>query len=394
MFTGFEPSGDDHAAAVIAELKRRDPSLEICAWGGPKMAAAGARIIERTGDDAVVGVPGIEKIREHRRMNKRIGAWIESNRPRVHVPVDSPAANFPVCALAKGAGAKVVHLVAPQVWAWGGWRVNKLRRLTDHVCCLLPFEEPWFRQRHVPATFVGHPLFDHELELGSLDVAIEGWPDAGGPRIAMMPGSRPAEITRNLPILLETYREIHRRHTGTVGIIAGTREDAEANFRRVATKAGVGWPDDIRVVHGSTDAVIRWTELALVVSGTVTLQIARQARPMVIVYKSSRLLYNVLGRWIIQTPFFTLPNLLAGRELVPELVPHFGGAEAMIERSLPLVRTEAAEQQRRSLADIAHRFRGFRAAHGAADIIELAVKNELPSLRTSTKAALAGSAAG
>ena len=96
-------------------------------------------------------------------------AWLDANPVAVHVPVDSPAANFPSCKIAKARGAKVVHLVAPQVWAWGKWRVNKLRRLTSFVCCLLPFEEQYFKERNVPAEFVGHPLFDELPDLGALD---------------------------------------------------------------------------------------------------------------------------------------------------------------------------------------------------------------------------------
>ncbi|HHN78407.1 MAG TPA: lipid-A-disaccharide synthase, partial [Phycisphaerales bacterium] len=138
LFTGFEPSGDDHASAVIAELRRRHPGLRMYAWGGPKMGQAGAEIIEETGKDAVMGLPGLSKVLEHRRINQRIAAWLDRNPVRVHVPIDSPAANFPICKMARKRGVKVVHLVAPQVWAWGKWRVNKLRRLTDFVCCLLP----------------------------------------------------------------------------------------------------------------------------------------------------------------------------------------------------------------------------------------------------------------
>ena len=139
LFTAFEPSGDDHAAGVIAELRRRHPSLEIFAWGGPKMERAGATIVERTGDDAVMGMPGFAKIREHQRINARIADWLDKNPVSAHIPVDSPAANFPICELSKARGIKVVHLVAPQIWAWGRWRIHKLRRMTEFC---LQFDSP------------------------------------------------------------------------------------------------------------------------------------------------------------------------------------------------------------------------------------------------------------
>ena len=164
LVTAFEPSGDDHAAVLIAELKRRHPDLTIHALGGPKMEAAGAHLIARTCDDAVLGVPTLDKVREHRASYTRIAAWLDANPIAMHIPVDSPAANFPICRLAKKRNITVCHLVAPQVWAWATWRIRKLRRLSDLVLCVLPFEERWFRDRNVNARFVGHPLFTHPLD--------------------------------------------------------------------------------------------------------------------------------------------------------------------------------------------------------------------------------------
>ncbi len=376
LFTGFEPSGDDHASAVIAELRRRHPGLRMYAWGGPKMGAAGAEIIEETGRDAVIGVPGLSKILEHRRINRRIAAWLDANPVRVHVPVDSPAANFPICQMAKKRGTKVVHLVAPQVWAWGKWRVNKLRRLTDFVCCLLPFEEAYFRSKNVPAAFVGHPLFDERPDERALHEQAAAFP-VGGRRIALMPGSRPAEIEKNFPLLIESFRRLKRDYPDLKGVVAGTRPELEAEFRRIADQTpsapgcARGWPDDLLFVSGRTDAVVHWSELALVVSGTVTLQVARQARPMVIVYKSSRLMYSLLGWWLLSTRFFSLPNLVAGERIVPELIPHFGGPEPIVDEAVALLeKPDLCEAQQRHLRAVSARFEGKHAATGAADAIE------------------------
>lgn len=369
LFTAFEPSGDDHASAVIAALKQAHPDADIRAWGGPKMQAAGAQIVARTGDDAVMGMPGLAKIREHKKINAEIERWVSQNPAAVHVPVDSPAANFPVCAITKAAGAKVVHLVAPQLWAWGPWRINKLRRLTDHVLCVLPFEEAWFRERGVHASFIGHPLFDHAPDTQTLDRTIADWP-MGQPRIALMPGSRPSEMRANFTLLLAAYNRLAREHPEMAGVVAATRPEVEPVLRQLATEAHLEWPDSLTIRFGATDAAVRWCELALVVSGTVTLQIARQHRPMVIVYKSSRLLWALVARWVIKTPFFTLPNLVAGREIVPELVPHFGGADPIASRAVALLESpDAANTQIRELSAIADKFRGHHAATEAAAII-------------------------
>ncbi|MBX3317255.1 MAG: hypothetical protein KF902_10390 [Phycisphaeraceae bacterium] len=375
MFTAFEPSGDDHASAVIAQLRKTRPDISIYAWGGPKMAEAGATIVERTGDDAVMGMPGIKKIKEHRGINRRIAAWLESNPVAVHVPVDSPAANFPICRIAKRRQIRVVHLVAPQVWAWGSWRINKLRKLTDHVLCLLPFEEPWFNERSVRATFIGHPLFDHVLDPDALDreAATLGQTH---PRVALMPGSRPGEIQRNFPVLYEAFRRLKADHPQLIGCVAATTPRVEQTLRSMAADLG-GWPAGLEMLSGRTDAIVRWCDLALVVSGTVTLQIAKQCRPMVIVYKSGlfdRALYTIARDVLFTTDHFTLPNLIAGREIVPELVPHFGDAEPIVRHASDLLESpDLASLQRSELQRVVEQFAGRDASLKAAESIADAV---------------------
>lgn len=375
LFTAFEPSGDDHASVVIAALRARAPDLRIYAWGGPKMAAAGATIVEPTGHDAVMGLPGLKKIREHQRINGRIEKWLAANPINLHVPVDSPAANFPICKLAKARGVKVVHLVAPQIWAWGEWRIHKLRRLTDMVLCLLPFEEKWFRERGVPARFIGHPLFDSPLDVEAEDRAGEELPK-GRIRLALMPGSRPGEIAKNFPLLLSAFRELSREHADLVGTIAATTPAVAERLRGMAIAEG-GWPENLGVLAGRTDSVVRWSTMALVVSGTVTLQIAKQERPMVVFYKSNPLIYMLLGRWVLKTEFFTLPNLIAGREIVPELVPHFAGYEPVLAAARELLGSpERTGRQVEELRKVIAQFAGHRAGPESAaaicEILELA----------------------
>lgn len=371
LFTAFEPSGDDHASAVIEELRRTRPDIAVYAWGGPKMEAAGASIVERTGEDAVMGMPGIEKIREHHRINERVARWLDKNPVAIHVPVDSPAANFPICKLAKARGIRVVHLVAPQVWAWGSWRINKLRKLTDHVLCLLPFEEAWFAERNVKATFVGHPLFDHVLDTNEMEAEASTL-EQTHPRIALMPGSRPGEIHRNFPILLEAFKRLKADHPELVGCVAATTPRVEQTLRSMASDLG-GWPSGLSALSGRTDAIVRWSDLALVVSGTVTLQIAKQCKPMVIVYKSGimdRIIFMLARDVLFTTDHFTLPNLIAGREIVPELVPHFGDAEPIVRHASDLLESpELAEAQRSELRKVVAQFEGRHASVTAARLI-------------------------
>ncbi len=369
LFTAFEPSGDDHASAVIAELRRRHPDLPMYAWGGSKMKLAGAEIVEHTGDDAVMGVPGIKKIIEHQRINQRVEEWLAEHPVQVHVPVDSPAANMPICEIAKNYGLKVVHLVAPQIWAWGRWRIHKLRRLTDLVLCMLPFEPQFFERRRVPARFIGHFLFDKDLDTRALDTRSAIFGD-GEPRIAMMPGSRPDELDRHFPVLLEAFRALAARHAGAVGVVAATSDQVAAQLRTMAGGHG-GWPDRLRIVVQDTDAVIRWCQVALVKSGTVTLQVAKQRKPMVVFYKKSNPVFFLMARAVLSTRVFSLPNVLARGRIVPEFIPHYGGAGPLVRAAEELLADgEVAARQRADIDKILEPFEGRHAASLAADAIE------------------------
>ncbi len=369
LFTAFEPSGDDHSAAVIRELKRRRPDLRIFAWGGPKMARAGAEIIATTGADAVVGVPGWSTIKRYLRIKAEIRDWMKANRPDVLVPVDSPGANFTVAKMGKKLGIKVVHLVAPQLWAWGPWRIGKLRRRTDLVLCLLPFEAEFFAARNVPSRFIGHPLFDEPLDLEALDQKAQALPE-GSPKLAILPGSREAELRRNFPVLLEAFRELKTRHPDLVGVVGATTDEVRAQLQSRATVLG-GWPDGLDIVVGETDLVTRWSDAAMVVSGTVTLQLSKQARPMVILYKTNELTWKVLGSWLITTPFIGLPNLIAGRAVVTELFPYFKGHMRLTEAvDALLTDPEALASQKRELGRVSAKFSGKIAASEAASALE------------------------
>lgn len=372
LFTAFEPSGDEHAAPVIAELKRRHPELRIYAWGGPKMAAAGAEIVERTGDDAVMGMPGLQKIREHQAINKRIEKWLQSRIVAVHVPVDSPAANFPICELTKRHGARVVHMVAPQIWAWGRWRIHKLRRLTDMVLCLLPFEQRFFERRRVPARFIGHPVFERVLDTRKLAEQRATLPDAS-PRIAMFPGSRPDELRRNFPVMLETFEQIRARYPRSAGILVATTERTRDVLKQMA---GGAWPRGMDVRVAQTDAVVSWADIAIVKSGTVTLQVTHQRRPMVIFYKKSNPFFYALIRVILATKKFSLPNLIAGREVVPELIPYWGGHTRLTRAVLKLLASDEEKARQASDLDaVVRQFDGLRPATMAADaILEIAAR--------------------
>ncbi len=329
------------------------------------MRSAGAEIVEETTHDASMGVPGLAKIAEHLALNKRIGAWLRAHRPALHVAVDSPAANFPICKLSKAAGSRVVHLAAPQVWAWARHRVHKLRRRTDLVLCLLPFEEEWFRSHDVPATFIGHPLFD----VANVSTGGVGEYPQGGPRVLLLPGSRAKEWRLNFPPMLRAFREGVRRWPDMVGVVVAASERGECALRAIAEEHG-GWPSGLTLALRDVAGAARWCDAAMAVSGTVSLHLAREATPMVLCFRLRRWQHALVGRWVVRSDFATLPNLIAGKRIVPEFVPYAGGGRAAREALFMLLESEAArDAQRVALRAACEPFRDRHAAPDAAEAI-------------------------
>jgi len=372
LFTAFEPSGDEHAAPVIRELRRRRPETAIHAFGGPRMAAAGARLIEQTtGNASMLGV-GLAKIREQLRLRKQLNEWLADHPVAVHVPTDSPAANWAMVKAVKRQWpeAKTAHLVAPQVWAWASWRVRRLRKWSDQVLCLLPFEPAWFAARGVKATFIGHPLFDEALDADTLTADGADLPESH-PRIALLPGSRMGEVEANGRDLLAIFTQVRRMHPHAEAVVAAVHEQVAERMRDFGADQTPG----VRVAVARTPTVLHWSDLAITVSGTVTLHVARHEKPMVILYRVKRLGWHLLGRWMIDTRTFTLPNLIAagdpaarrGDHAIPEFVPLLGGTEpvAMEVRRL-LDDPSHRQRQQRALSRIVARFDGHDAATEAA----------------------------
>jgi lipid-A-disaccharide synthase len=360
LFSSFEPSGDALAAETIRELRRKDPDLKIYALGGPRMEAAGAQLLEHTTQHGSMFLETLVQIWAHQRRLRRLRRWLREHPIRGLVPVDSPAANWSICKAVRRVqpSARIVHLVAPQLWAWASWRIGRLRRLTDHVLCLLPFEQPWLVTRGVAATFVGHPAY--EVAGRPPGPEPEGLPQ-GHPRLVLLPGSRRSEVRRNWPTMFEAFKRLAERHPDLHGVAAALDDRAVALMREAAPG---DWPDRLTVQTGRTEAVLDWCDLALVASGTVSLQVAARLKPMVIMYNVSRLTVQIF-RWIVSTRTFTLPNLVSewaglGRA-VPELIPHYGAVEPVVEQLETLLSDEhAAARQRDMLAEIAIRFGDLR----------------------------------
>ncbi len=369
LFTAFEPSGDALAAPVIKRIREDHPEWVVYAWGGEAMEAAGARMAGRTAGDGVMGLGAIAHARRVGKQVKAIRRWIKGCRLMVHVPVDSPAANFPICKASRKAGAKIVHLAAPQMWAWGSWRIRKLRKLTDHVLCLLPFEPRWFGERGVKATFVGHPAINRSMDPEEIHRMLHGLP-GGAPRIALFPGSRTQEVRRNIRMLASIFVQLRDLHSTMSGVIVASSESV-ANT--IHGRLGE-FPMGLSMVTGMRDEAIAWSDLSIAVSGTVTLDIMRQCQPMIGVYKTG-FLSCIGAKLLLRTSYKLLPNIIADDDIVPEYVPWCRGPARIVTKAHWLLndsRRTAEQQQglRRALGT----YRGHDFARQSADVIAATVR--------------------
>lgn len=331
FMSAAEASGDMHAAGLITALRRKLPKVRIVGVAGDQMADAGCEVITDLTRQASMLGSAFLKLGYYYRQVKLIKKAIRRIQPDVLVPVDSPALNWHLAATARQTGASVVYYIAPQVWAWGPWRVRKLAKLTDHVACILPFEETYLRHRGVKATYVGHPLLETLPDRADPLPDIVGAWSSGKWKVALLPGSRQSEIQGHSRALLEVGQSIQRRWRDARFTFTARNEEAAAEIR---SALGKHCPPDIDIAVGRTREVLAESHFAVAVSGTVTLEVAHFGVPMVIFYKAGPLLrttYRVVRRWMVPTRHLSLVNILAGKRVVPELMPWNGRPSRVIE---------------------------------------------------------------
>lgn len=381
LLTAFEPSGDTLGAALARKLRELRPDVTLHGFGGPRMRDAGVDVIEDTTQHAVMLAGALGQVREHTRRVGVLKQWLRGHEIRAFVPIDSPAANWSICKLVRTRSprARIVHLVAPQLWAWATWRIRKMRRLSDHALCLLPFEPAWFESRGVPASFVGHPLFEPGAIAPHEPDNAPSWP-AGSPKLALLPGSRPGEWAKNWRVMLDVWAQLKHKHPSLSASVAAVNADAEKKLREMFEHWLRAVPSPDRAMFASSldfraaqaDAVLAWADVVLVVSGTATLQVAAHGKPMIPVYNMSWLQWQLVGQWIVHTRTFTLPNLIAEHikipRVLPEFIPHFGAVPPLVEAVDELFGDSAAAvKQREGLARVCAAFEGGRFSDLAAE---------------------------
>ena len=311
LVTCGETSGEEHAARLVRELTALDPTCRVLALGGEALEAAGAEIIFPLERYAVMGFAEvIARLPRFIALERSLRRLLAGGGIDLFIPVDYPGLNLRLAAHAKAAGVKVLYFISPQVWAWGAWRVRRMKRSVDLMAVILPFEIDLYRRSGIPVVFSGHPMLE-EIETPPRPKEA---PRPGAPlTVLLFPGSRRQEFDRMFPVFCEVARRIRETFPEaafSVGLAPLIPDDAARAPRDMevylrATRNGVG--------------ELSAAALVLAASGTVTLKCALSGTPMVVSYRTSALSYAI-GKFLVKIPWIAMPNVLGRRRIVPELI--------------------------------------------------------------------------
>jgi lipid-A-disaccharide synthase len=321
-----EPSGDMHGANLVTELRRLNPDIECVGFGGERMEAAGCTLLYPLCRLAVMWFARVlANFHVFLSLLSRADRYFRHQRPDAVVLIDYPGFNWWMARRAHYHGIPVFYFVPPQLWGWAGWRVEKVRKWVDHVICSLPFEVEWYRQRGIKAHYLGHPYFD-ELPRQKLDAAfLDAQRAEPGPIVGILPGSRNQEITNNLSTLFRAARFIHAARPDVRFRFACFREAQQQRVDKYL-RDHAPLPGETHV--GRTPEIIELSHATLAVSGSVGLELVYRGKPSVVLYRVGRLDLKV-GKFFKTSPYISLVNMLAGKELFPEFLTDRCEAKAM-----------------------------------------------------------------
>ena len=321
FFSVGEPSGDQHAARLIEHIQQTGCDVNMRGFGGQMMEAAGCEIDRDLTEHAVVGIVEVlPKLRQFFSFVDEAEEVFKTQQVDLVVLVDFPGFNWHIARRAKKYNIPVVYYCPPQLWAWGGWRVRKLRRNVDHVLSVLPIEERYFQKHNVPTTFVGHPFFDavqdQVLDADRL-ATYQKSKSAGRRLIAVLPGSRTHEVKRNWPLMLESIRRLSKQHSDAIFLVAAYREHHLEWCRKQLQDQDKRLSIDFGL--GVTSEIIQTADCAMMVSGSVSLELMARRTPAAVIYRVGRIMSG-FGKCVIGVDSMTLPNLMGDQKVFPEMV--------------------------------------------------------------------------
>ena len=341
FISAAEPSGDAHGAALIRAATRQCPEMRFVGVAGPQMVEAGCEAVFDMSRHSGMLLGAIKVAGQAIAMLRTADNHLRGYSFSAAVLIDSPTLHLPLAARAQAAGVPVLYYIAPQMWAWGAYRIHKLRNRTDCVAVILPFEERYFRDQGVDAHFVGHPLAERLAETPVDRDTVNRLRHGGSPVVALLPGSRRHVVGEVLRGQLEVGQRITEAFPNVKLIVSVANEQVKPVVDGILPKLHTA----AETYFGPPAPLIAASDLVLVASGTSALEVAFHNKPMVVMYNASRLFYQLVGRWMIRTRHLSLPNILAGREIVPEFMPYYKSTAPIAERAIALLSSEEARSR-------------------------------------------------
>jgi lipid-A-disaccharide synthase len=369
MISCGEPSGDLYAGALAAEILRIAPGTSIVGFGSERLQAGGASLVRDFHGVSVTGLTEALGVIPRSWQNYRaLLRAAEADPPDVFVPIDFPDFNFFLARALHARGVPIVYYVSPQLWAWRRGRLKTMKRVADRVLVIFPFEQRFYEDAGVPVRFVGHPLLELAAPAEPRDAFLRAHGlDPSRPVVAMLPGSRGNELRAILPDLLRTAGEIARTVPSAQFILARAPHLEDGLLAPLAE-----WPAHAMrpvVLEGATDDVLASADVAVLASGTVTVQAALHGCPMVVVYRVAPLTYR-LGKPLLHVDTYAMANLVAGRRVVPELIQDAFTPQAAAAEALRVLTDPAyAGRVKADLADIRARLGTPGASRRAAEAV-------------------------
>jgi len=352
MIVAGEASGDMHGANLIKAMRDQAPGLSVCGMGGPELIAAGMTPLY---DAAKLSVVGLSEVFSHigdiRAALQLLTKRLADEPPDLLILIDLPDFNLMLAKKAKKLGVSIYYYISPQVWAWRSGRINKIKRLVNKVAVILPFEKEFYAQRGMEVDFVGHPLIDSvKTTKNKAEFLNDQQLDPQNRKIiGILPGSRRKEVSTMLPIFLETARILEKKFGKMLFLVpvAATLDDS------VFEEAGLSESGlDVRLIRGNRYELMSACDVVLAASGTVTLELAILNIPMVVAYRVSTL-SHLVGHRLIKVRFASLVNIIADREVVPELLQDDATSEKISRKIIYLLEsTEARAQMKKELLEV------------------------------------------
>ncbi|MEE8394741.1 MAG: lipid-A-disaccharide synthase [bacterium] len=350
LLVAGELSGDAHGGAIMGHLRELLPGLRMVGVGGPRMSEAGLKpLFPITRLQARGLVEVVRDIPRHFRYLRRLAAHLDRERPDALLLIDYPGFNLRLAKQAKLRGIPVLYFSGPQLWAWRGGRMKEIARWVDRIVVLFPFEVELYRRAGVDAEFLGHPLVGVEAtaeQVESLRATLGGKP--GHPVVAVMPGSRPNELQRHLPDLLETIRLIDAAGYDATFVLPLAQTLDRRLVEEQVEQSGVA----LHVVDGAFLPLLKLADSAIVASGTATLQVAMAGVPFLVVYRVAPPTYW-FARLFAYVKYVSIVNILAGREIAPELLQGDFNPKRVADAFLQIARDDARRKtMRKELAEV------------------------------------------